>query len=119
MGHVNNAIYLTYFEEARMELFRCFFGFAAPADFPFIMATASCRFLRPVELKDSPLEVAIGVSHVGRKSFVFQYRIYRFESPEEIFAEGDSVQVYYDYAAESSIEIPADFRVKLESFLVD
>jgi acyl-CoA thioester hydrolase len=118
MGHVNNATYFTYFEEVRKAFFHRHYNYAAPADYPFIMAAVSCRFHRPVQLADDPLEVALRVSHVGRKSFVFQYEICRPENPETIFADGESVQVYYDYASDRSVEIPAAFREKLERFLI-
>ena len=84
LGHVNNTVYLSYFELARLAYVRALLGEDAamdrrtmlPADFQFILAEVNIRYRSPATLGDL-LEVTIWVSQVGRKSFVFEYRLDR------------------------------------------
>lgn len=112
LGHVNNAVYLTYFEHARMGYIRALLGEVErdprtllPRDFQFILAEITCHFRTPATLGDRPV-VEIHVSQVGRKSFVFDYRM-ADERTGRLLAEGCSTQVWYDYAAGESRPVPA------------
>jgi acyl-CoA thioester hydrolase len=112
LGHVNNAVYLTYFELARLGYIRALLGEDAeidartllPADFQFILAEVTCLYRSPVTLRDR-LVVTIWVSQVGRKSFVFEYRI-TDDITGRLIAEGCSTQVWFDYAAGESRPVP-------------
>ena len=82
LGHVNNAVYLTYFELARLAYIRALLGEDAaidrrtlmPVDFQFILAEVTCHYRSPATL-GAQLATSLWVSQVGRKSFVFEYRI--------------------------------------------
>jgi acyl-CoA thioester hydrolase len=120
LGHVNNAVYLTYFELARLGYIRALLGEAAeidprtllPVDFQFILAEVTCCYRSPATLRDRPA-VTIWVSRVGRKSFVFEYRI-TDEVTGRLIAEGCSTQVWYDYAAGESRVIPKEIATQME-----
>lgn len=112
LRHINNAAYITYFELARLGYIRALLGDSAeidpntllPVDFQFILAEVTCRYRAPATLGDE-LVIAIWVSRVGRKSFVFDYRI-TDERAGRLVAEGCSTQVWYDYAAGESRPVP-------------
>jgi acyl-CoA thioester hydrolase len=119
MGHVNNAVYFTYFEIARTAYFRAIGFSLAGADsytalFPFILAETNCRFLLPIVLQDRLL-IHIRTSHLGRSSFRFDYVI-TDEKKERIFATAWSAQVYFDYVSGKSMEMPKNFREMIEKF---
>jgi acyl-CoA thioesterase FadM len=80
-------------------------------DAPFIIAEATVRYLRPATI-GIPLDIEVATSEVRNKAWVWRYRILdaRDDSP---IAEGQTVQVMYDYAAGSSVEIPSDVRAGL------
>jgi len=59
------------------------------------------------------LAVTIWVSQVGRKSFVFEYRI-TDETTGQLIAEGCSTQVWYDYAAGESRPVPKEIAIRME-----
>ena len=118
MGHVNNATYFTYMEEARKEFFNHLFNYSSPEDYPFILAGISCNFKKPVRLEDNSLAEDIWLTHLGRKSFTFGYEFYRPGDPAWIFATGKSVQVFYDYRNNRSIEIPETFKVKVQDYFI-
>ncbi len=122
LGHVNNAVFITYFAHARLMYARELLGPDAPtdprtmlpADFQFILAEVRCSYRSPVTLDDRPV-VAIWVSRVGRKSFVFEYRMTDDKSGR-LLAEGCSTQVWYDYATGTSQVIPEAIIGKIESW---
>jgi acyl-CoA thioester hydrolase len=116
MGHVNNAAYLTFFEVARSEYMRAL-GHAEPDApmaelFPFILAEVSCRYLAPASLGDR-LRVYLRTTRFGTKSFEFEYLIGHHETGAAI-AFGRSQQVYFDYAVQQTLPVPATFRSLVE-----
>lgn len=74
MGHVNNAVFLTYFVEGRKAFLEKVLKIVDPADYPFILAHINCDFLRPVKLGDR-ISLQVWVGEIGEKSFRFRYRI--------------------------------------------
>lgn len=108
LGHVNNAVYLSYFELARLAYISALLGPDAPrdprttlpVDFQFILAEVNVRYRSPATLDDQ-LAVAIWAAQIGRKSFVFEYRITEARTGR-LVAEGCSTQVWYDYVANAS-----------------
>ena len=116
MGHVNNATYFTYMEEARKNFFGEILNATSPEDFPFILASISCNFIKPVQLEEKTLEVDLWITSIGRKSFTFKHAIYRTQDPEWIFATGESVQVFFDHRNHKSIEIPETFKLQIADY---
>jgi acyl-CoA thioester hydrolase len=108
-GHVNNAVYLTYFEVARGRAWLDAVG--GHPDAPFIIAEATVRYVRPAMI-GTPLEIEITTTEVRTKAWVWRYRILEAAS-DAVVAEGQTVQVMYDYASSRSVEIPADVRTRL------
>jgi acyl-CoA thioester hydrolase len=110
LGHVNNAVYLSYFEQARIGYsFRLMNG-ATLNDLTFILAEANVAYLRPTYFGDQ-LEVGVRVSEIGTKSFVMEYGLRNQHG--EIVARGRTVQVWFDYAARCSMPVPDEFRRKV------
>lgn len=72
MGHVNNAVFLTYFEEGRKDFLESVLEVVNPEDYPFILAHISCDFLRPVKLGDR-VSLQTWIGEIGEKSFRFKY----------------------------------------------
>jgi acyl-CoA thioester hydrolase len=115
MGHVNNAVFLTYFEEGRKIFLRDVFNIIDPKDYPFILAHIDCDFLKPMKLGDSPvLEVWIG--EIREKSFAFTYRIVERLDRTVVYTKGKSVMVLFDYKKNKSIPIPKDFLEKIMAY---
>jgi acyl-CoA thioester hydrolase len=108
-GHVNNAVYLTYFEVAREKAWLD--AVRGSPDVPFIVAEATVRFVRPAMI-GMPLDVEIVTTEVRTKAWVWRYRILDARD-DAIVAEGQTVQVMYDYEARRSVEIPPDVRAGL------
>jgi acyl-CoA thioester hydrolase len=121
MGHINNAVYFTYFEVGRRAYLD---AMDYPDDsvgeigerFPFIMAEISCRFLAPVTLDDA-LRVSLSIDRLGNRSFGFEYLIWSGpEAEPKPMATGRSAQVFYDYARQCSMAAPDWFIEQVEKF---
>lgn len=113
MGHVNNANYATYFEEARVAYFRtALSGELANRQlgsaFPFILLDLYCRYLSPVRVGEV-LEVGIRLSRLGGKSFDFEYLI-SARADGRAVATGRTTQVYYNYEEQRTEPVPEDLR---------
>ncbi len=113
LGHVNNAVYLSYLEMARVAYVQSRFGLSHPRDFSFILARVEIDYKSPVTLGER-LVVGIGVAHVGKRSFRFAYEI-REASSGRLVAQAETVQVMYDYQAQKPVAIPEEVRRVLEA----
>ena len=115
MGHVNNAVYFTYMEQARAEWFRTRMRIRSVDKFGFILAHASCDFKAPIGLGETVV-VVVTLTQLGDSSFHFAYEL-RSKETGTLFATGESVQVAYDYKAKRSRPLAAAFRAVLEAEL--
>jgi acyl-CoA thioester hydrolase len=114
MGHINNAVYVTYLEVARQEYWRAFRNNEDYRVVPFILARVEIDF-RSEALMAETLELCIRCSFVGTKSFGFEYLI-REITTQRLVVRATSVQVFYDYAGKQSIPCPPEMRERLEQF---
>jgi acyl-CoA thioester hydrolase len=114
MGHINNAVYVTYLEVARQEYWRAFIEDENYRSVPFILARVEVDF-RSEALMHETLELCIRCAYVGGKSFAFDYAI-RERTTQRLVVAARSVQVFYDYATKTSMPCPADMRARLEAF---
>ena len=118
MAHVNNAVYLTYLEQARNEMYLALTGRTNPASFDdgldFVVARAEVDFVAPCHHGDV-LAVRVWPEGVGRSSFALGYDATRDDGVLALKAR--SVQVSYDWRAARSKPVPDQVRAALESGL--
>lgn len=119
LGHVNNAVYLTYLEQARFSHWRALWGFRQlprPSDGPgaegeqppgVILARVEIDYRQQAREGDV-LEVRLGVAAIGRTSFTYEYEI--VDQAGGIVATARSVQVMYDYTAGTPVPVPDSIR---------
>ena len=117
LGHVNNAVFFTYFEEGRKHKSKKVFGVLNVSDFKFIMAHIQCDFLRPIQFNDHVI-LQMWVKDIVTKSFSFEYRLVDFSDETRVYATGESIQVCYDYEKNRSIEVPAKMKERLTRYLI-
>ena len=112
-GHVNNAVYFTFMEMARVAYFAQL-GLLKSGEFPspfFIIAEATCQFKAPIDM-ETPLIVQVRVSRLGNSSFDMEYRFVDDVSGT-VLASGRTVQVTFDYAANRSVPLPDEWRAAI------
>lgn len=115
LNHVNNAVYFSYMEHARIVYLKGLGLFGDDAsDTGMILAEATCVFKAPIVLGQS-IVVRVRATELKNSSFVFEYRLEDAGSGR-LMADGRSVQVCYDYAAGKSMPMPPRWRKRIEQF---
>jgi acyl-CoA thioester hydrolase len=115
-GHVNNAIFFSYFEWARTLLWFELAGYGGATDIGFIVAHAQCDFRRQVTLE--PIEICIRFGEVRNTSFDTHYEI-RKDDGRELAATGKVTVVLYDWEKRSKIPVGEDVRRKIAEWSRD
>jgi acyl-CoA thioester hydrolase len=112
LGHVNNAVYLTYLEQARLHCWRALWGFGEPGSpVPgIIMARAEIDYRMPAHYGQT-LEIRIDLAAIGRTSFTYDYEI--VDEENRSVASARTVQVMYDYTTAKPVPIPDEIRRKM------
>jgi acyl-CoA thioester hydrolase len=109
MGHVNNAVFMTYMETARLNYFRSLGLGDNPLE-GMILARAEVDFRSPIELGEQ-VEVGVRTGRIGTKSFDLDQEV---RADGRLAAEGKFVLVAFDYSTNRSQEIPESWRARLE-----
>ncbi len=109
LGHVNNAVYLTYFESARVAYGLQLIDGERLEDIQFILGEATVRYIKPVFYGDTVV-AAVRVSRIGSRSFTMEYQLRR---GGEVVTSGSTELVWYDYKNERSAPIPAEFSQRV------
>jgi|tagenome__1003787_1003787.scaffolds.fasta_scaffold20668494_2 acyl-CoA thioester hydrolase len=110
-GHVNNAVYLTYIENARVAFLADRVGpFPEPQAIGNVMATVTVTFHAPARYGDV-MSVAVDCPTVGNSSFEL---IYELSAGDRQIASARSVQVMFDVATDLKRKVPDDWRMALQ-----
>lgn len=113
LGHVNNAVYITYLEIARLSYYRHVMGQSNP-ELGLIIARVACDYRSPALLGETVL-VHCGTTAIGNSSMTMAYRL-TDEASGRLIAEAESVQVAYDYEANRPIPVPESLRQAINAF---
>jgi acyl-CoA thioester hydrolase len=110
VGHVNNAVYVTYLEQARVEYIQAVFD-ASPVDPGFVVAHVSVDYERPIQL-DETVVVALRVDEIGESSITMSYEI---RADGALAATAESVIVPFDRESNGSRPVPDDWRERIQA----
>lgn len=108
LAHVNNSVYLSYLEEARVHFFEEIVGTKQPQGYGFLLARMEIDFRRAVTI-DQDVIVRLWTGSIGTKSFRLGYEVL---ADGEVAAEAESVQVYVDEDDET-VPVPDEVRAVL------
>jgi acyl-CoA thioester hydrolase len=107
MGHVNNAVYLSYFEMARIAYFTPVMGVEWDwQKFGVLLKYNTIEYHRPVLLHDTP-KIFIFIETIGTKSFTLGYQL---KVKDLVCTTGSSVMVCYDSEVKKTIVIPEKMK---------
>jgi acyl-CoA thioester hydrolase len=112
-GHVNNAVYFTYFELARTELWFSINGGTDPHDISFIVARAECDFRGQIGME--AIEIRVKIAEMRATSFDFVYEIRKVDGLG-LAATGKVVVVLFDWQTNAKVPISDDLRRKVREF---
>lgn len=110
-GHVNNAVYLTYLEQAR---FAYWHEVLADVEFPgMILARIEIDY-RAQAFPDEHLDLGAAIVEMGTTSFKVDYEIVKADGT--VVARARSVQVFFDYKAHRPMAIDPRFRERVTAY---
>ncbi len=114
-AHVNNTVFLRWFESGRIAWWERVGQYArlqAQGIGP-TLARAVIDYRRPVKFPDT-VEVTVTTLRVGEKSTVVGYRVTSAAQGNAVVAEGETVLVFIHYGRNQSVPIDDELRRHLE-----
>lgn len=110
-GHVNNAMYLRYLEEARVQMLVEMLGNQiTEGDFATVVINVGCTFLKPITYPDT-VRIDCYAGELGRSSFMTWYEVFALSDPEPMASEGYAKVVWMDRRTGKSAPLP-DYLVQ-------
>ena len=103
MGHVNNSVYLSYFEMTRVHYFKELVG--ANWDWRnegVLLVRNEIDYVKPILLNDVP-QIHMTLEKIGEKSISLLYEI---RINEEVYTKGRSVLVCFNADEGKTIPVP-------------
>jgi acyl-CoA thioester hydrolase len=115
VGHVNNAIYLTYFEVARLNYWKEIISWNLREN-GVIVGRSEVNYLKPITLEDE-IACYVRTTRIGNSSFDMMHLLVRITpNGEEICTTGKTVCISYDYSLNKSVPIPQKEREKMIAY---
>ncbi|WP_254767712.1 acyl-CoA thioesterase [Salinilacihabitans rarus] len=111
LEHVNNAVYATYLEEARVAYLDEVLDVRVE-EYDFVLAHLELSYERPVTIDDD-LAVVVRTTDLGETSWT---QAYDLRVDGEAAATGETTLVFVDPEAKRPRPIPDDARRKIEAF---
>lgn len=107
LGHVNNVVYMTYVEQARVRYFDDVFGNRHDWDeWGVLLARTEINYLQPLLFKDIAKCGLVCVS-IGRKSMEYHFKIFKTVDGKDIeVANGVNILVSFNHNDNASIPVP-------------
>ena len=113
--HVNNAVYFTYCESARVELLGKLgvrgksFGRFGPA-----LVSTTCNFRKQV-VYPSKIDVGVSVEKIGNRSFTMKYGLF-LQGTDELVADASSVNAWVDYEEGKAVALSDEMKAALSEY---
>jgi acyl-CoA thioester hydrolase len=111
--HVNNVVYLRWFESARIAYFERAGVLEGMPGIGPILARQTIDYRVPLLYPDS-LRASATVTKIGNSSFTMGMRI-ESATQGRIAAEGEAVIVMIDYRISRKVSVPDELRRRIES----
>ncbi|WP_131795679.1 acyl-CoA thioesterase [Fluoribacter gormanii] len=110
LGHVNNARYFDYFQEARIEWLRQLNIGMTEKTGPVVIHVA-CTFLKPV-IYPATVTLHSRIHSLGKSSMMMDHDLYQ---DEVVMAQGSCKIVWVDYTQNKSVSLPDEIRRLFET----
>ncbi|MEU9010948.1 thioesterase family protein [Streptomyces sp. NPDC048479] len=119
-GHVNNAVFLRYLEEARIDfMFRLAPGDGSPSfSGGSVVARHEIDYKRPLVHRHEPVVIELWVTKISAASLTIAYEVKDAEGPSaQVYVRASTVVVPYDLGAERPRRISAEEKSFLQKYL--
>jgi acyl-CoA thioester hydrolase len=111
MGHVNNAVYATYLEQARVDYYDEILGVGLD-DIDTVLVNLEIDYRHEVKLDDETVTIAMGVRSIGESSVTVTYEV---RAGDRVAATAETTQVYVDPEEGGSRPLPEAWVETMES----
>jgi len=111
-GHVNNALYMRYLEEARVQFLADIGAAMSGNGTDPVIINVGCTFLRPVSYPATMI-IKSYVGEIGRSSFMVWYELSTTDNPDQLCSEGYSKVVWMDHQTGRSVPLPEMIRTAI------
>ncbi|MGW0552709.1 acyl-CoA thioesterase [Streptomyces sp. NPDC002926] len=121
-GHVNNAVFLRYLEEARIDfMFRLAPGDGSPSfSGGSVVARHEIDYKRPLVHRHEPVVVELWVTKISAASLTITYEVKDAEgASSQVYVRASTIVVPYDLSAERPRRISAEEKSFLQQYLDD
>ena len=95
LGHVNNAVFISYLEHARYKWWASMLNGRDFKEDGFLIARVEMDYRKPILLGDT-VRVDLRVTQIGNTSFALSYKVVR-DPGEVVLSEAQTVQVSMDF----------------------
>jgi acyl-CoA thioester hydrolase len=111
MGHVNNAVYATYLEQARVDYYADVIGVGLD-DIDTVLVNLQIDYRHEITLDDETVTVAMGVRDIGESSVTVAYEL---RVGDRVAATAETTQVYVDPEDGGSRPLPEAWVERMEA----
>jgi len=108
-NHVNNATYLTYLEEARLQWLRHVPGPWFDAQSMPVLAASELNYRQPIEWP-AQLDIELYCTRLGNSSLTLAHRIVDASDPGRLYSDGQVVLVWMDPSTGKAVALPQAIR---------
>jgi acyl-CoA thioester hydrolase len=113
MKHLNNVVFLRYFETARINYLNALMDTHDPVNrangFGFIFASCSIDYRSPAHF-DEDVDIRVRPAEIGTKSLKLEFEM---AVGERLIAEGHGILVGYDYESGRTVPLPDALKERL------
>jgi acyl-CoA thioester hydrolase len=115
LGHINNAVYSTFFEAGRTALTQPLLEDSGAANIDTVLVRVVIDYLQELTYPGT-VDIGTRVKRIGTKSITFGNGVFKGDT-DECVAAGEAVLVFFDTQARKSVEPPTSVRAALESMM--
>lgn len=113
-NHVNNANYLTYLEEARLQWLRHVPGWFDEQSMP-VLAASDVNYRQPIEWP-AELHVELTCERLGNSSITLAHRIVDADDSDRLYSDGRVVMVWMNPATGKTVPLPQSIRDAADTY---
>jgi acyl-CoA thioester hydrolase len=112
-GHVNNAVFIRYLEEARID-----FLFRPEKDFKqgSVVARHEIDYKRQLVHRHTPVDIELWITEIRAASFTITYEV---KDDDQVYVRASTVVVPFDFEAERPRRLTAEEREFLAEYQDD
>ncbi|MFI9046568.1 acyl-CoA thioesterase [Streptomyces sp. NPDC053427] len=117
-GHVNNAVFVRYLEEARIDFMRRLVPGDGSPSFTggSVVARHEIDYVRQLVHRHAPVSIELWVTKISAASMTIAYEV---KDEETLFLRASTVVVPFDFAKERPRRITAEEKAILKEYLDD